>query len=363
MATEPRTTHPFHMYDAITIQPQTFVDIVERVRPIAEQMAPTLAAARQIFLVGIGTSFHAVQLGQYFLYHYGVTVPIQAVHSFDFALYGPALSPNDCVIVVSHRGAKQYSLASLKRASEAGCYTLLITGQSAPDTAYASATLRTTPPERSSAFTFSYTAALAALATLAEATGYRLTGNEPHPRSFLSQELPDALRASLQTETQIASLAAAHLGHRRIWLVGGGPSGVTAQEAALKIKETSYRQAEGMSTEAILHGPFQCVEPEDLFILIAPSGPAQERILSLAAMIKEIGTPYLVIDDGTATSIQQDAAGHCTVPALPEPFAALTSLLPLQLFSYHLALNVGTNPDGFRLEDPRFAAAFKHIKL
>jgi glucosamine--fructose-6-phosphate aminotransferase (isomerizing) len=29
----------------------------------------------------------------------------------------------------------------------------------------------------------------------------------------------------------------------------------------------------------------------------------------------------------------------------------------LQLFSYHLALARGTNPDGFRVDDPRFARA------
>src|SRR3712207_8664690 len=53
------------------------------------------------------------------------------------------------------------------------------------------------------------------------------------------------------------TLFRSHVGHRRIWLVGGGPSAVTAEEVALKIKETSYLQAEGMSTETMLHGPFQ----------------------------------------------------------------------------------------------------------
>jgi len=42
------------------------------------------------------------------------------------------------------------------------------------------------------------------------------------------------------------------LTRRRIWFVGGGPGAVTAREAALKVKETSYLQAEGMSTEEML---------------------------------------------------------------------------------------------------------------
>jgi glucosamine--fructose-6-phosphate aminotransferase (isomerizing) len=42
------------------------------------------------------------------------------------------------------------------------------------------------------------------------------------------------------------------------------------------------------------------------------------------------------------------------VPEVPEPFSALTCLLPLH---YHLALVRGTNPDSFRAGDPRFARA------
>jgi glucosamine--fructose-6-phosphate aminotransferase (isomerizing) len=37
--------------------------------------------------------------------------------------------------------------------------------------------------------------------------------------------------------------------------------------------------------------------------------------------------------------------------------------LPLQLFTYYLALAKGTNPDGFRLEDPRFAEASRQVQL
>jgi len=39
------------------------------------------------------------------------------------------------------------------------------------------------------------------------------------------------------------------------------------------------------------------------------------------------------------------------------------SLVPLQLLSYHLALMKGTDPDGFRQEDPRFAAAKSAVSL
>lgn len=181
---------------------------------------------------------------------------------------------------------------------------------------------------------------------------------------LLLEEIPAAIGAALETEGEAERLAREHnTGHRRIWLVGGGPSAATAEEIALKIKETSYLQAEGMSTEAMLHGPFSCTEAEDIFVLIAPDGAAQERTKELASLVKGLGAPYLVVGDGTPTSLQPDAGGWLTVPAVPEPFSALTCLMPLQFFTYHLALARETNPDSFRTDDPSFPRVTEQVRL
>jgi glucosamine--fructose-6-phosphate aminotransferase (isomerizing) len=110
-----------------------------------------------------------------------------------------------------------------------------------------------------------------------------------------------------------------------------------------------------MPTETMLHGPFQCVEADDLFVLIAPSGAARERTLEVAELVEEVGAAYLVFGDETTEAPR--AAGVTRVPEVPEPFGAMGCLVPSQLFSYHLALVRGTNPDNFRVDDPRFARA------
>ena len=191
------------------------------------------------------------------------------------------------------------------------------------------------------------------LALLAGRLGYHRTGSDTLPDGLLLEELPEALRAALGKEEEVAALAREHVGRRRIWLVGGGPSAVTATETALKIKETSYLQAEGMPTETMLHGPFQCVEADDLFVLVAPSGGARERTLEVAELAEEVGVPFLIFGDDRI----EGRLAALTVPGVPEPLSALTCLVPLQLFAYHLALTRGTNPDNFRVDDPRFARA------
>jgi glutamine---fructose-6-phosphate transaminase (isomerizing) len=355
MQTESRDSHPYFMHDAILAQSEAFVRTIERNEEAIDGFAPRIASCERILLSGIGTSHHAALVGEYLMRAYGRGPDVRAVHSFDLALYGPEMRPGDCLVAVSHRGAKRYTALALEQARENGCLTALITGEAGSGEGHADVLFRTVAQERSSAHTVSYTGAVAVLALLAGRLGYHRTGSATLPDELLRERVPEALRVALGTEDEVAALAREHVGRRRIWLVGGGPSAVTAMETALKIKETSYLQAEGMPTETMLHGPFQCVEADDLFVLIAPSGAAMERTLEVAELAEEVGVPYLIFGDDADT--YPAAAGVIRVPEVPEPFSALSCIVPLQLFAYHLALVRGTNPDNFRNDDPRFARA------
>jgi glucosamine--fructose-6-phosphate aminotransferase (isomerizing) len=356
MTTEMRDSHPYHMHDAILAQPEAFVRVVERNEGAVDGFASLMASRGRVFLAGIGTSHHATLAGEHLMRTYGGGPDVRAVHSFDLALFGPHVRPEDCVVAVSHRGAKRYTALALEGARQEGCATALITGEGGSGEGRADAVFLTVEQEKSSAHTVSYTSAVAVLALLAGRLGYHGSGSTTLPDELLRGAIPEALRAALGTEEEVAKLAREHVGRRRIWLLGGGPSAVTATETALKIKETSYLQAEGMPTETMLHGPFQCVEADDLFVLIAPSGAARERTLEVAELAEEVGAPYLILGDDT-TEARPGAAGVLRVSEVPEPFSALSCLVPLQLFAYHLALARGTNPDSFRVDDPRFARA------
>ncbi len=358
-----RTQHPFHMHEAIHAQPEAIVRTMKRNAETVEEVAAEIASCERLFLVGIGTSYHAAQVGEHLFRAYGGGLDVRAVNSFDFALYGPQLSPEDCVIGVSHRGTKRYTAQAMDRARRAGSKTALITGEGGAPDGSADAIFRTVVQEESAAHTVSYTSAISVLAALAGCIGLHRAGEATLPEYLLRKEIPDVLEAALETEKEMEMLVREHVGRRRIWLAGGGPGAVTAEEIALKIKETSYLQAEGMATEAMLHGPFQCVEAEDLFVLIAPAGAAQERTTELAGAIEEVGAPYLVVGDATSEEMAHSAAGWISVPGVPEPFGALTCAVPLQLFAYHLALARNTNPDGFRQEDDRFARIKASVRL
>ena len=295
-----RTAHPYFMYDAIQAQPDAFTASLRANPNQLEMIAEHVAESTRLFLVGIGTSYHAAQIGEFLLRAYAPQIDTRAIHAFDFALYGPRLDSHDAVLVVSHRGNKRFSVEALKRAFDAGCFTALITVPSGTaDTTNVEVSLRAAANERSSAHTISYVTALALLAGLTQRLSASQSGGVTLAENVLLETLPAVLRDGLQREAQMDALARRFVGRRRIWLAGSGPSGVTAQEIALKIKETSYLQAEGMSTETMLHGPFQATDADDLFVLIAPEGPGQERTQTLLAQSQAIGAAALVVSDGT----------------------------------------------------------------
>ena len=349
------------MYDQILAQPAAFADVVVRNRALLPELAGQIVSRGcKLFLVGIGTSYHTAQIGGHLFRIFAPNVDCQVWHSFDFVRYGPRLSGRDVVMAVSHRGVKQFTLLALERAQQVGCFSALVAGQSAPPCPVkVSALFETVEQEKSAAHTVSH---IGSVGVLAELTRQVAGGSALDPR-LLDETIPNALAAGLSAEEQMSVWASEHQHRRRIWLVGAGPSAVTAHEVALKIKETSYLQAEALAIETLLHGPFQCCEAKDLFILIAPSGPAQTRLQELPRMIAAIGAKCVFVTDQATAFDVGKPADKCIVPTVAEPLEALTCLVPLQLFTYHLALNRGTNPDSFRLDDPRFATAMESVKL
>lgn len=362
--TERPTTHPFNMHRHVFDQPEAIAAALNANEALVERFASEIADKDRLWVVGIGTSYHAALMAEYFMRAFGGGLTTIASHSFDFTLYGPELTERDAVIVLSHTGRKSYSVEALQRAGASPATLALITGEEGAERHAGMEYLFTTvPPEGSSTYTISYTAALAVLASIAAAVGQQRTGGATIAPDVLTRALPAAMRGALATEETVRSLAEAHLDHRKVWLAGAGPAGVTAAEVALKIKEAAYIDAEGMSTEQMLHGPFQSVEPADLMILVAPSGAGQARTLDLAAETREIGLDLIVVSDGSPDSLREGAAGWVVVPEIAEPFSALTTLVPLQLLAYWFALARGTNPDRFRLDDERFARAYALTKL
>src|ERR687886_2431326 len=158
------------MYRTMHRQPDAVRRLLATGWEPARQAADRLLGANRVFLVGIGTSYHAALVGSWLLRAAGADA--RALLSFDVAVYPESvdLRPDDAVIVLAHTGVKRFSAEAMARARAAGATVNSISSLSAEHPS-SELVLRTVERETSAAFTASHLAAMTVLAQVATALG------------------------------------------------------------------------------------------------------------------------------------------------------------------------------------------------
>ncbi|HLZ28470.1 MAG TPA: SIS domain-containing protein [Chloroflexota bacterium] len=345
------------MYQTMHRQPSDLRGLLETGWGPAEEAAQRLASASRVYVVGIGTSYHAALVGAWLLRAAGSDA--RAISSFDFGTYPDAadLTPDDAVVVMAHSGVKTYSTTSLVRASTLGATRISIGSLTAVHEG-SQQVLRTVERERSAAFTASHLAAMAVLAQIATVLGETRGGRTAGFRDAL-QRLPDQVAEVLSREDDVAPIAR-EAATRRVYAVGAGPNEATATEAVIKVREAAQGWIDGLAIEQFLHGPIVSVNAGDMAVVVNMPGRAAERVGEITRVLAAVGARVWLIGQGV------EGLSEPTVfplPAVPELLSPLLAVVPVQLLAYHMAVVKGINPDLFRRDEERYATAFKLLTL
>ncbi len=111
---------------------------------------------KRIYFIGIGSSFWAAKIAE-FLWREHVQMDATAIQSNDFVNSRYFVSPNDIVVVFSHRGTKTFSVRALEMAKRRyNAYTVLITGLQSPISINSDFRIETCPQENCGTFTISH---------------------------------------------------------------------------------------------------------------------------------------------------------------------------------------------------------------
>jgi len=128
--------------------------------------------------------------------------------------------------------------------------------------------------------------------------------------------------------------------------LGRGVQYPIAMEGALKLKEISYIHAEAYAAGELKHGPLALVDPEMPIIAVAPKDGLEDKLKSnLMEVLARNGEVYLFADERLDVS---DLGAMChviTVPAVEPEVAPILYAVPMQLFSYFVAVRKGTDVD------------------
>jgi glucosamine--fructose-6-phosphate aminotransferase (isomerizing) len=310
--------------------------------------AERVARADRILLLACGTSWHASLVGK-FLIERMARIPVEVDYGSEFRYRSPVASSNTIAIGVSQSGETADTVAALQEARRLGAAIGAIVN--APGSQIArmanAVWLTHAGPEIGVASTKAFTTQLLVFfllaARLRQARGLA-KGLSPEETASLSR-LPGLMERALRQEPQIQELARMLSHYRDFLYLGRGLHYPIALEGALKLKEISYIHAEGYPAGEMKHGPIALVDENMPVLVLAPRDGWREKTLSNLREVKSRDGRSIVVSTEIDAEIQELADHVVEIPETILELQPIVSVLPLQLFAYHVALLLGCDVD------------------
>jgi glucosamine--fructose-6-phosphate aminotransferase (isomerizing) len=311
-----------------------------------------LRGVERVVLLACGTSWHAALIGE-FLLEILAGIPTEVEYGSEFRYRRAPIGPGTLAVAVSQSGETADTLAALREARERGAQPIGICNvQGSQLTREAEGVLLThAGPEIGVASTKAFTAQVLALGLLALYLGrlrQRLGADASREHLEALTRVPQAMESVLQLEPAVAELAA-RLGRDRDFLfIGRGVNYPIALEGALKLKEISYLHAEGYPAGEMKHGPIALIDDDLPVVALCPRDRVYEKMLANVQEVKARGGRVIAIaseGDRGLDGVLEEKDARLEVPVLPELWAPLVTILPLQLLAYHIAVRAGRDVD------------------
>jgi len=125
-----------------------------------------------------------------------------------------------------------------------------------------------------------------------------------------------------------------------------GNSYPVALEGALKLKEVTYIAAEGYPAGELKHGPLALIDENVPVVVIVPSDQQlKEKTYSNIQEIKARGGKVFAVAEEGDWQAGKVADEVIEIPKVPDIFAPMVQVVPLQLLAYYTALAMGRDID------------------
>ena len=310
--------------------------------------APRVAGFDRVLLLACGTSWHAGLIGK-FLIERMARLPVEVDYGSEFRYRSPVVDDRTLTVGISQSGETADTVAALAEASKAGSPILAIVNSPGSQIARMAGGVLPTHagPEIGVASTKAFTTQLAVLFLLAA----KLRESRDLARGLTAAErsalagLPRAVSRTLALEPRIEELARRYHGARDFLFLGRGLHYPVALEGALKLKEISYIHAEGYPAGEMKHGPIALVDENLPVFVLAPHDGWREKTLSNLREVKSRDGIAIVVTTRDDPEVSGAADEVLKIPETIQELQPIISVVPLQLFAYHVAVRRGCDVD------------------
>lgn len=291
----------------------------------------------RVYIVACGTSYHAGLVGKH-LIETIAGIPTEVHISSEFSYNMPLLSKKPLFIFISQSGETADSRAVLVKVKKLGYPTLTMTNVEG-STLYREADYKMllfAGPEIAVASTKAYTAMIAVFSFIAVAAaqkkGIKLDFDPIHEMSIAAQ----GMEQMIDEKALLKEVAREYLSiTRNAFYIGRSLDYYVCMEAALKLKEVSYIQAEGFAGGELKHGTIALIEDGTPVFAYATQQNVNNNIRSNVQEVAARGAHTCII---SMEGVTNQADDRIVLPKVHKAFTPLVCAIPLQLIAYYAAL-------------------------
>ncbi len=310
-----------------------------------------------IVILASGSSRHAGMVAELLLEDLA-GIPVDVEYASEFIYRSKNALKHASVLTISQSGETADTLAALRKATETGHGTLAITNVAGSSLAKEATVSVPTEAgrERAVPATKSFTAQLLNLYLLALAAGEQRGTLDAMAVTSRLKELagiPQVVREQLDGWQAAAETCAKHYAKAQSMLfLGRGLHYPIAREGALKLKESAYLHAEGYPSGELKHGPNALVGEGIPLVMLATVDRADaesveryEKVVALMEDMRKQGANIFAIRNTGDERVAALATQSIEVRPMSEPLMVVCEVIPLQMFSYFMAVQAGIDVD------------------
>ncbi len=346
---------PHFMLKEINEQPQVSKDVMGLLQvPEQEKWLKMIEDANRFYLVACGSSYNASIVGTYYFNRLAGVPVIPTIGGQFIPMYGQTLDNNCTTMLVSQSGETKDVLNVLKLIDEENLGRTLgvlnVIGSSLmfgandyiPMGCGYEVSVPATKTYYSQSIIFAYLAA-----KLGERNGHI---DESEAKQFietLSNDLPRLTQETIDKTGILAkNLARTLTRERDMYCLGYGFTDGVAREGALKLKEICYSHVEGMYSSEFKHGPLSIVTDAYPVIFTTTTEDSWMVINHINEASCRGGRAIIVGErESNLEPYVENKMDYLEVPKSDVLINPILDVIPLQLLSYFLSVDLGINPD------------------
>ena len=305
--------------------------------------------AQKIYIVACGTAYHAGLVGRNIIEKLA-KISVETDIASEFRYRDVLWQPNSVMIVISQSGETADTIAVLREAKRNGIKVLAVTNVVGSSIARESDRViyTHTGPEIAVASTKAYSTQLLVMYLLGlHLARVRETCSLAELRELADEisQIDKLVEEVLTQQDNIMNLAEKYQGVQDTFFLGRGFDYAVAMEGALKLKEISYVHAEAYAAGELKHGPLALIDVGVPVLALLTQDNLVEKTMSNIKEVKARGAVVVAICKESMQEACQECDEQILLPNVHSILAPMVSVVPLQIFSYYMAIFRGADVD------------------